>query len=372
MKVAIICFADPEDHPGYWPGIERLAEGIIYGLKKSNIDYTLITSSNKEDEISPNKISLKAIRFGLLGMNILHFSKRLNELDYNKYDIIQIVGYSIYPGLIKNKEFYHKLVPYFAHYDPPRISVRYLLSQFWVNLMGRKAFQMSKGSILGIPKNSKESHEFFEFTRMSESDKEFLFSEEGVILENFNFIQRKMSSKLKLLYVGPLTPRKGVDLLIRAFARINNIDNYTLTIVGGGYYANQLKSLVLKLKLGKYISFTGYLPEIHLEKYFHDHNVFVFPSIREGYPLAPMEAMATGLPVVGYSLSTMKEIVGKTGLLCEIGSIECLTEMLSNLNGSEILKMGYEARKRIEKKFDWETIVKEKYIPYYEFIKNRQ
>lgn len=136
---------------------------------------------------------------------------------------------------------------------------------------------------------------------------------------------------IKILYVGQLTARKNVALLIRAIQNIIKTDKFIeLNIVGDGDQATKLKKLVKKLKLNKYVNFLGKKDQNQLLEVYLDNDVFVLPSIFDGWGAVSVEAMAGGLPVVVSDSCGSASIVKHQnhGLVFKNKSVESLTQSI--------------------------------------------
>jgi glycosyltransferase involved in cell wall biosynthesis len=109
----------------------------------------------------------------------------------------------------------------------------------------------------------------------------------------------------KLLFVGQVLPEKGVHTVIEALGRLHrdNHRNVTLTVVGACHqaeYVRRLANLVAEWNLGEAVQFTGAQPRERLPSLYAAHDVLVFPSCwDEPCAITPLEAMASGLTVVG-------------------------------------------------------------------------
>ena len=100
-----------------------------------------------------------------------------------------------------------------------------------------------------------------------------------------------------LLAIGRLSPEKGFDLLLKAFASLRiKFPDADLTVLGDGPQRTSLETLRRDLQLEASVSFAGYIS--HPEKYFPGTSLFVLPSRSEGLPNALLEAAAGGLPLV--------------------------------------------------------------------------
>ena len=123
---------------------------------------------------------------------------------------------------------------------------------------------------------------------------------------------------LLLIYSGRLGPEKNLDFLIRAFAgTAEAIQNAHLLVIGGGPEEEALKQLAAQTSAAGRIHFTGMLPYNELPRYLSMGDIFVTASVTEVHPLSVVEAMASGLPVLGIRSVGVGDTVedGVTGLL---------------------------------------------------------
>lgn len=99
--------------------------------------------------------------------------------------------------------------------------------------------------------------------------------------------------------VGRLTPRKRIDVLLQALARLGAAGRLLpLTIVGDGSERQRLETLASELELGKQVRFLGEVPPERVPEVIGDADVFAFPALGEGFGLAAAEALLLGVPVV--------------------------------------------------------------------------
>lgn len=127
------------------------------------------------------------------------------------------------------------------------------------------------------------------------------------------------SSPVRLLYVGTIEPRKGLIYLIPALKRLKEegID-YSFTIIGkvaDEAYADELKKKIADNGLN--VVFAGFVTQEELDNYYRTSDIFLFPSLLEGFGLSLNEAMAYGMPVICFDNSAMPYSVkdGENGLL---------------------------------------------------------
>ena len=148
----------------------------------------------------------------------------------------------------------------------------------------------------------------------------------GVDLSKFENVHVDKNSKRReigvpedaflLLSVGELNENKNHQIIIKALAKLNN-PNIHYAIAGVGDKREYLLALADELGVSEQLHLLGYrkdIPELN-----HSADVFCFPSIREGLPLAPIEAMACGLPVIAARNRGTIELVvpDENGFLCE-------------------------------------------------------
>lgn len=100
----------------------------------------------------------------------------------------------------------------------------------------------------------------------------------------------------KLLYVGSLSERKGIDLLFHALSHVQG--SFHLTLVGDGDKKEELISLAAELQLTDFITFSGYLEGSPLKELYHTHDIFVLPTREDCFGLVILEAMCASMPVI--------------------------------------------------------------------------
>jgi glycosyltransferase involved in cell wall biosynthesis len=178
-------------------------------------------------------------------------------------------------------------------------------------------------------------------------------SEEHVI----NTRERYQLSHSYLLYVGNIKPHKNLERLIEAFHLVRAQGRSELELIIIGDEISKLQSLrraVHKYDMHRYVRFLGYVPDKTLAVLYRLASVFVFPSLYEGFGLPPLEAMASGTPVVTSNLSSLPEVVGDAAVLVDPYSAESIAEgILSVLRSThlrgELSKRGLERVKA----FSW-------------------
>jgi glycosyltransferase involved in cell wall biosynthesis len=165
--------------------------------------------------------------------------------------------------------------------------------------------------------------------------------------------QRLNSNNVTLLFCGRVGQRKGTFDLIRAFANLpDEQKNSTKLIIAGDGDIEQGRKLVENLNLTEHITFLGWINSDQRDKLLAKADVFILPSYNEGLPLAILEAMSWGLPVISTPVGGIPELVvpEQNGLLVNPGDIEQLSEAMQLLieNGTLRRALGSVARKTVE------------------------
>ena len=139
-----------------------------------------------------------------------------------------------------------------------------------------------------------------------------------VFLEHYG-----ISNRIIIGSVGELVKRKGHHILIKAIKElIDRKEDISCIIAGEGTYLKELKDLASKLKISNRIQFVGYIEDMHF--FYNAIDYFVFPSFREGLPLAILEAMSFGNVIVSTDVGGIPEIIieEKTGFLIKPKNID--------------------------------------------------
>ena len=109
-------------------------------------------------------------------------------------------------------------------------------------------------------------------------------------------VQTKERERGRILYVGSLIKRKGIDLLFRALHGVK--DDYTLVLAGNGPEEESLKQLAIELGIKKRVKFLGYLSQEELKLEYAKSSIFVLPTREDCFALVILEAMCAGLPII--------------------------------------------------------------------------
>lgn len=169
-----------------------------------------------------------------------------------------------------------------------------------------------------------------------------------------------------VLFVGRLVERKGVDVLLRAAARLSASVRLRVVVVGDGPERGRLETLAQELGLAACVEFKGRVSTEDLQKCYRSARAFVLPAIvdrrgdTEGLGVVLLEAMSYGVPAVASRTGGITDIVedGTNGLLVEPGDPAALAAALERLARDPALafRLGEAGRRTVESRFSWNAI----------------
>jgi glycosyltransferase involved in cell wall biosynthesis len=165
-----------------------------------------------------------------------------------------------------------------------------------------------------------------------------------------------------ILYAGNIKPHKNIERTIEAFhllRRGGEFDQVKLVIIGDeiAKYA-ALRHAVHRHKLHKYVRFFGFVPDRTLAILYRLSAVFVFPSLYEGFGLPPLEAMASGTPVITSNVSSLPEVVGDAALLVDPLQPEAIADAMRRVLTDATLRGTLSARGlERARHFSWERSI---------------
>jgi glycosyltransferase involved in cell wall biosynthesis len=178
----------------------------------------------------------------------------------------------------------------------------------------------------------------------------------------------------RILSVGRLVPRKGVDLVIRALPQLGaaGYDDVELLIVGGGAEAGLLESdpevrrlLALAAELGvrDKVTLLGHVPRAEMPAIFRSADAVVCAPWYEPFGIVPLEAMACGVPVVAAAVGGLRDTVvdGGTGIHVPPRDPQAIASALTRLLGEPALpaELGAAGQRRARSRYSWQRVAAE-------------
>ena len=168
-----------------------------------------------------------------------------------------------------------------------------------------------------------------------------------------------------ILYAGALTPLKGVQHLVAAFAQVSRRYPHARLILAGGAmdvsFEKSLHDAVRRERIEDRVAFIGHVSQRELADWLSRAAVFVLPSYSEGLARVLIEAMVVGVPVISTPVGGAPEMVqpGETGMLVPPGDEAGLASALAHLLGdtAEAMRMGANAKNSVRQFYSTEDYV---------------
>jgi glycosyltransferase involved in cell wall biosynthesis len=174
-----------------------------------------------------------------------------------------------------------------------------------------------------------------------------------------------------ILYVGNLKPHKNLPVLFRAYASLKRSQaiSQQLLIIGDDPRGRlELSALARDLSIEDAVTFSPYVTDDLLPYVYNGADLFVLPSLEEGFGLPVAEAMASGTPVVCSNAASLPEVAGDAAVMFDAQSVEDLEQAIGNVLNSRELRRDLQAKGIIQsRKFDWQQCALEHYKVYKRF-----
>jgi len=230
-------------------------------------------------------------------------------------------------------------------------SMHQLKQRLYLSLMQK--YQLKTATkIIAVSKATK-----VDLIKLGIEDKKIKIVHEGYDKELFKNDTESNSKKDYYLFVGTVQPRKNLERIIRAFAKI--ADTKLMVVGSKGWLADEIYRLPKKLGMEDRIKFLGYVPDKDLPALYSGAIALVFPSLFEGFGLPILEAQACGCPVITSNVSSMPEVAGRGTILVDPYSVMEIVNAMIRVQATgfrqQLIKKGFENVKR----FSWEKCARE-------------
>jgi len=362
----------PYPRRGIFPGIERHVYEYSRALAARGIDVRVVTSfwnggpaHETYQGIDIQRIADSGTRYGRLGRLFAQHVKSFGHGLEGRPDLFEgadlVQAFIALPSARFAERAGAPLVATFYHRDRPSRLNQYLtLPSLYA--MERRFFARAPLTIT-----------------FSDSSRQVLIDEYGVDgasiavtplgvdVEKFRPAPdgggpRAPGAPFEMLFVGPLIRRKGIDHLIEALAQVDAEEpGWKLTVVGDGPERAALAARAAELGFGSKVDFRGYVDGWgdELPGIYRQADLFVFPSLKEGFGMVIIEAMACGTPVLTTRVSAIPEVVADAGLLVEPASPDGIAQGILRLMRDDDLRRGYAraGERRVREMYSWGIVV---------------
>jgi glycosyltransferase involved in cell wall biosynthesis len=164
-----------------------------------------------------------------------------------------------------------------------------------------------------------------------------------------------------ILYVGRLEAHKGLQWLLKAMKLIKKERKdvkIKIIIVGSGRERNNLEMLAKRLKIIDTVIFAGRVSEEELPNYYAASDIFVIPSLYEGFGLPILEAQACGSPVIGSDCTAIAETIGLGGVVFEPkNEVSLKNEILRLIDDKQIFNELVEKSIENVENYNWQSVI---------------
>ncbi len=171
------------------------------------------------------------------------------------------------------------------------------------------------------------------------------------------WLTRRRLPRDYLLYAGTIEPRKNVDGLLAAYARLPSATRgrFALLMAGAsGWGAQTVEALIRRHGLTGQVRVLGYVEDEELAYLYAGARALVWPTFYEGFGLPPLECMASGTPVITSNTSSIPEVVGDAGILVDPHDVSAISDAIRRVLEDRQLAQSLSARGLVRsRKFSW-------------------
>lgn len=230
-----------------------------------------------------------------------------------------------------------------THFSPPAFSLSVLAFMF--------RFVLHKYNLIAVSENI---YNELKKHRLQGKGKILALIENKVNLSLFRIREKENEELMNVVYVARIALTKGHKELIEAWSKVKSVPaKKRLLLAGPDDTASNIRELAVKLQVADTVVFLG--PQHDIPALLANCHIGVFPSHKEGLPLALLEKMAAGVPVIVSNIPELTSIVthGYNGLVFKLGDSKDLADQLKELLKNSALrkKLGNNARKTVEGKY---------------------
>ena len=381
MKVALISTGILPVPPQWGGAIELHSLNLALALARGGHETHFVTDTTRsfipEEHLVVHRINAPSMRFQsgfvegvwnhVIG-GILAFRVALGVITSDDFDVIHVQG--AIPGFLLSRTGIAKPLVYTVH-NPPPVLFRYP-SMYQEAL--RRFFHLQ----VEIPLVNQADH----VISVSEDIRKYLVKTMGLVEDSISFIPNGVDTatyrpglsrtalqkslpglpEQYILFVGQLTYRKGVDVLLEALSRPNSSSVHAV-VVGDGPERRRLTLLSRELGVENRAHFVGGVSRELLPSLYSNAQCFVLPTRGEGMPLVLLEALASGLPIVATNIGSISAILEKrlVGFLFEKEDADTLARYTLRIvsNNSLRQELGASARELAENHYSWDEIARQ-------------
>ena len=367
-------------------GPVKAVQGLSEKLAERGIGITVFATKNggKESQIKLSS-TIKSEVFSSFGPRNFAFSpafKNAVQKQIKNFDLVHIHTLWSFPGWVASHYCQKRGVPYVVRpcgmLASPCLAYGTLQKKVYSTLIERKNLNRA-GAIHFTTQEEKNQSEAFGLTSKT------AVIPLGLNLADYSNLPLRgefrkthphLQNKKIILFLGRMTVRKGLDLMIQVFAEVLKKNKDAHLVIAGPDdegYGKELKRWIQHQGIEPHITLTGFLEGRQKLALLRDADVFCLPSYHENFGIAVIEAMAAGLPVViSDHVNLHLEIQKAQAGFVAPCQMDAVTSAVCQLLENEQLrrKMGENGKKLVHEKYQWDTVADE-VIELYESIARR-
>lgn len=339
-------------------GVKQYIESITSALLKIDKVNEYYIFHNTHDHV--NKFpSAKNIVLESSNKMIWDYFLLPKELGKHKLDVI-IFPKNVVPFFVNTKSI---IVIHDLAYFMPELNAYSLIDTIYMKNMIRSSLKRADG-VISISQNTKS-----DIIKLIGTDENKLTvvseAADSKYRNIFDTIKLKeIKAKYKLcdkfiFYSGSLSPRKNMVRFLLAYDKIKAEIPYNLVLTGGRSWNDGNVREIID-KMGNSVLELGYVNDEDMPFIYNLADLFVYPSLYEGFGLPPLEAMACGCPVIASNSSSIPEVVGDAAILIDPYDIDDLAKRMYEVLTNDELREGMVSKGLDRaKQFSWEKSARE-------------
>src|SRR3989344_5017027 len=336
-------------------GAQRFLYELTTRLDKEKYEILVASDSGEKSEFL-NSLEQKSIK-----------TKRLRFLKREINPIFDILG------IIELMRLINKFKPNYLHLNSSKAGVLGSIAGFKIKLLRSKKFKDLKiiyrigGWSFNDPWPLWKKKIFVLAEKITAGFKDIITMNNKSDYEQALRLKIKLKKELKLIHNGidalkiEFLPKDEARLKLLKINCDMNLEKIKFLIIGDGQERSNLESRIINYGLEKEIMLLGQIPEAF--KYIKAFDIFVLPSVKEGFPWTILEAMAAKVPVIATSVGAVPEIIknGENGIMAEPKNPQQIAEAIKYLIENEKTRQEFaiQAHQTILFKFPMEKMVRE-------------
>jgi glycosyltransferase involved in cell wall biosynthesis len=336
--------------------------------KYKGLDLTVLSSSYVTPKYVIGSISPNV---SLIHVSPLNFSRVLSSIAKGGFDVIHVHGELKLNALISGLKGVIKAPLLYSIHGNLMHEVSLREESNLVRMLPGIVIQhyLAKRADVIITVSQKFATILTEFLKVTQAKVRVIYN--GCVWPEANTHSARKDAKQMptILFIGVLSPIKGIDVLLEAVKRVQTKCQLILVGKRTNYFTELINNYQSLFCSGKVLHYDFVTNEI-LEKLYSAAQVFVLPSRQDSFPLVTFEAMARGVPVIVSDQVGTSEIMsnGVNGFIFRVNDVDELTYQLETLLTDEkVARRFAEGGRRLVRNFIWEKIA-ERYINLYEDV----